>query len=355
MTVFKQKDFSKIKSIGKYIKNHPILPLSAASLGVGLANYTTNTKRRKEGLEQHKEQVRVLKELSSNITKNSEALREVNSALKKNNLKTDPRGEIYLNQRGIQRIKKIRFPLFKEKDYSIQEGGFKGQKISPKKGSIGVGAGIGAGVGSGFGLLSTSSNPVANNSSVIAISALIGAGVGAVAVWLSNIARESIFNTGLATKANSYTLIKSLESIYLPKEGTIEDSVTTTTTENNITHTRTVKSTTPKSNISPVGTLFSVDNDPKKHVVNILLRGNVMSILVNKPSTVELQKINGILDNYCRHYKLADYTATKLESNIYLVEVNIVDNTEATLVNKFIESGLKVNVLTTDRFGIKNM
>lgn len=350
MAVFKQKKFSKtktIKTVGKYIKDHPILPVSTASLGVGLANYATNTKRRKESIEQHKEQIKAFKELNNNITKNSEALREVNSALKDNTIKL--RKDFNINQR-----RKRSFLIFKKKDFSIQDGGFRGNKISPKKDSIGVGAGIGAVVGAGFGLVSAKSNPMAKNTTVIAIGSILGAGVGALATWLNNVARESIFNLGLSTKANSYTLIKQLESYYLPEEETVEKSTTTTSVNNNITKTNTIKTSSVKSSVSPVGTLFSVDNDPKKHVVNVLLRGNVMSILINKPNSIELKLLNRILDNYCSKYKLADYSATKLESNIYLVEVNIVSNTEASLVNKMIDVELKVNILTTDRFGIKN-
>ena len=46
MINFRHKEFSKKKIVSstiKYVKDHPILPLSAASLGVGVANYKTNT------------------------------------------------------------------------------------------------------------------------------------------------------------------------------------------------------------------------------------------------------------------------------------------------------------------------
>ena len=87
-----------------------------------------------------------------------------------------------------------------------------------------------------------------------------------------------------------------------------------------------------------------------------MLRGNVMAMLLNKPTTYELNKCNNILDNYCKNFKNADYTASKLDKNIYLVEINIVDyiSTGMELVLGFIKSGFKVNILTTNRFGIKN-
>lgn len=328
MVTFKLKNFSKIKSLkstGKFIKDHPVLPISTASLGISVANYKTNNKRRAEGEKQHKEQIKALKQLNSNILRNSEALIAVNSALKdkNNNLSTKvvtvPNSEKNNKGRGLKSM------LFRkrEKQYSIQDGGYKGRKVEPKKNSVGVGAGI-------------------------------GAGVGALAVWLNNVAKESIFNLGLATKANSYTLIKKLESIYSPEEKEVIEESRTEYTSSNTTHTTTIKRSTPKSNVSPVGTLFNVDSDPKKHVINLLLRGNVMLILLYKPNNSELSNMNRVLDSYCSRYKLADYSSTKVESGVYLVEVNIVDGTEANLVRNMIESGMKVNILTTDRFGIKN-
>ena len=51
---------------------------------------------------------------------------------------------------------------------------------------------------------------------------------------------------------------------------------------------------------------------------------------------------------------MADYTSEKLSAGMYLVEVNIVQGAERRIVIGLIQSGLKVNILTTDRFGIKN-
>lgn len=362
MVIFKLKNFSKVKSLksaGKFLKDHPVLPISAASLGISVANYRTNNKRREEGVEQHKEQIKTLKQLNNNILKNSEALNAVNSALKDNTNNLSARSlnmalipQTTAEKRGQSR-RGIR-SLFrkKERQYSIQDGGFKGRKIEPKKSSVGVGAGVGAAAGTVVGLAMSNNNPATKGA--VAFGAIIGAGVGALAVWLNNVAKESIFNLGLATRANSYTLIKKLEAIYSPEEKEVVEESKTTTTNNNTTHTTVVRKSSPKSNVSPVGMLFNIDSDPKKHVVNLLLRGNVMLILLYKPNNLELSKMNHILDGYCSRYKLADYSSTKIESGVYLVEVNIVDNSEASLVRGIIESGMKVNILTTDRFGIKN-
>lgn len=349
MITFRQNLYSKkkaLKSVGKYVLDHPLIPVSTASLGVGIANYRVNTKRRNEGLEQHREQVKALKELNTNIVKNSEALGAVNKALEKHPVQ---RTEQYPT------INKRPFTLFRKK-FSIQDGGFKGRKVAPKKSKISTGAGIGAVIGTGVGLSTAYGNPAAKNTTVATIGAILGAGVGALVTWLNNIAADSIFNSGLATRANSYTLIKGLEDIYMPnEEEEIVNEEKVINRNGNVINTKVVKKTTlPKKTISPIGTLFTIDNDPKKHIVNILLRGNVLLALLNKPNKIELTKLNSIFDNYCENYKLADYTATKLDSNIYLVEVNVVESTIVSLVKTIIDSGLKVNILTTDRFGIKN-
>lgn len=332
------------KKVLIYLKDHPILPLSAASLGVGIANYKTNTKRQKESIQQHKEQLEALTKLSKNISKNSESLNELNKNLEKES------GDIDTKRKSI-------FGKLLNKDFSIQDGGFKGRKLSPEKSSVGTGAVVGGALGAGVGAFLGHEQKESGSFALVA--GLFGAGIGALAVWLNNIANESYFNLGLSTRANSYTLIKGLERIYIPEEDEVEESTETTTYDKDV-FGRRVKSTTKvtksprKSSVSPIGTLFSVDSDPKRCTINLLLRGNVLVMLVTKPSNLELTKINNVLDKYCRKFKMADYSSKTIEKNTYLVEVNIVQNQEAYLVSDLINSGLKVNILTTDKFGIKN-
>ena len=332
------------KKVLTYLKDHPILPLSAASLGVGIANYKTNTKRQKESIQQHKEQLEALTRLSKNISKNSESLNELNKNLEKESRDTD------IKRKSI-------FGKLLNKDFSIQDGGFKGRKLPPEKSSVGTGAVVGGALGAGVGAFL--GHEQKESGSFALVGGLFGAGIGALAVWLNNIANESYFNLGLSTRANSYTLIKGLERIYIPEEDEVEESTETTTYDKDI-FGRRVKSTTKvtksprKSSVSPIGTLFSVDSDPKRCTINLLLRGNVLVMLVTKPSNLELTKINNVLDKYCRKFKMADYSSKTIEKNTYLVEVNIVQNQEAYLVSDLINSGLKVNILTTDKFGIKN-
>ena len=366
---FREKNFSKIREgrkILKYLKDHPVLPISAASLGIGIANYKTNTKRQKESVQQHKEQLKALEKLSGNISENSKYLNTLRDSIieNSNNIKQYRvnQGENYLNQKDVlpEKKKKVRKSIFGKllnKDFSIQDGGFKGRKLSPEKSSVGTGAVVGGAFGAGIGAFLGHEQKESGSFALVA--GLFGAGIGALAVWLNNIANESYFNLGLSTRANSYTLIKGLERIYIPEEDEVEESTETTTYDKDI-FGRRVKSTTKvtksprKSSVSPIGTLFSVDSDPKRCTINLLLRGNVLVMLVTKPSNLELTKINNVLDKYCRKFKMADYSSKTIEKNTYLVEVNIVQNQEAYLVSDLINSGLKVNILTTDKFGIKN-
>lgn len=366
MKKFKQKNFSKLKVLkqtGEYLVKHPTLPISLAALGISGANYRANKKRQEEGKEYQEAHLNAIKELNSNIVNNIDALNTVKEALSENSEKltnsSNNRGNAEKHPLYFIRKRIFLKPKGKEdeKKYSIQDGGFKGRKVAPKKSNVLIGTGVGAAMGAGYGLAlsfgQTNNNGHGSRGLFASIGALIGAGVGSLAVWLNNIAKESIFNTELSNRANSYTLIKYLEDYYMPKEDD-EESVTMTTREGNTTISRTRKIMPKKSIISPVGTLFNIDSDPKKHIINVILRGNVLVMLLNNPTKMELGKCNIILDNYCRDYKNADYSASQLAKNVFLVEVKIVTDTEGDLVRKFIDSGLKVNILTTDRFGINN-
>lgn len=368
MAKFKQKKFSKkldvVKKSGKYLIDHPILPVSTTALGINIANYKTNKRRTEEGKEYQEAQLQAMKDLNENITKNNEALLIVKDALGENSKRlSERRNEEYKKPISKKRKKNILSAIFRpkeeEKDYSIQEGGFKGRKVEPQKANVFKGASVGTVIGAGVGLIPTLGMGTDSKTKMISagIGALVGSGLGALTTWLDNVARKSVYNTGLETKANSYDLVVALEDYYTPDpEDEEEEVITTTENYRGIRVQRTTKTKTreKKSQISPIGMLFNIDADPKKHVINLLLRGNVMVILINKPTNTELSKCNIILDNYCKKYRFADYSAEKLGKDAYLVEVNIVKNSSDEIVIDLIDSGLKVNILTTDRFGYKN-
>lgn len=344
---FRQKYFSKTKGIIKYIKDHPILPISTASLGVGVANYATNTARMRENREFNKAQLSELENLNNSIAINTKTAKLLREALDRNT------GVLVLKK--TRKNKNILFKK-KEKDFSIQSGGFKGRKVEPSGGGYLTGTAVGAGLGAVVGIgLSHPSNPRSFTGAVATVGALLGAGIGAVVTWLSNTAERSIFNSGLSHRANSYTIIKGLENYYAPKENdSIVEEEEVTQQYRNIKHTVRTSTKPRKSLISPVGTLFSVDSDPKKHTVNLLLRCNVLVMLIIKPTNMELTKLNNVLDSYCKSFKAADYTSQRVDKDSYLVELKVVSGAEINPLINIINSGIKINILTTDRFGIKN-
>lgn len=353
MIRFKQRFFSKkgiLKKTVDYVKDHPILPISAASLGIGVANYKTNTKRQKEGVEQHKEQLKALNSLNNNITKNNEALAKLDLILKENNKVLEKTSKTSTPEKRSRSI----LTIFKRKNYSIESGGFKGRKVEPSPSSVSKGALVGGSIGALAGTVVGHSSSTGDTGIFALIGAGFGAGIGAFVTWMSNVANKSIFNSGLSNRANSYTLCNYLDKYYREPEVSEEEIESSNKQLGNKQITTIRKISKSNTSINPVGTLYNIDSDPNKYVVNILLRGNVMVMLINKPTTFELKKLNIVLDNYCSSYKLADYTSEKLGKDMYLVEINIVNNTEGTFIVNLINSGIKVNILTTDRFGIKN-
>lgn len=85
MIIYREKAYSK-KGLGKaasYFKKHPILPLSAASLGVASANYALNTRKSEEDLELQKKQLRAMENLTDALTDTTSALEREERARKK--------------------------------------------------------------------------------------------------------------------------------------------------------------------------------------------------------------------------------------------------------------------------------
>jgi protein involved in polysaccharide export with SLBB domain len=95
MVKFKQKNFSKklevVKKAGKYLIDHPILPVSTTALGINIANYRTNKRRTEEGKEYQEAQLQAMKDLNENITRNNEALLIVKDALGENSKRLSER------------------------------------------------------------------------------------------------------------------------------------------------------------------------------------------------------------------------------------------------------------------------
>jgi hypothetical protein len=241
---------------------------------------------------------------------------------------------------------------FRLKRFSIEDGGYSGNKRTVASGGIGKAAAIGGGLSALVGGLATR-----NIGGALGFGA-IGAGVSALFKYLSNVADESSFNKSLSSSCNSYKIIEAIEDEFNVNElDPEEDEVTTSSTETDengravtVTRRRMHKK---KQTLSPKDLMYSVDGDPNKHVISMLLQGNVLAVYINDPNSRELSMLNNILDNYCYQYRNADYSSHLAGKNKYVVDIKIIDGTESVVPLTLIKSGFKLNVLTGGKLGIQ--
>jgi len=59
-----------------------------------------------------------------------------------------------------------------------------------------------------------------------------------------------------------------------------------------------------------------------------------------------VNKMNVILNNYCKTYKEADYSSVLVNNySQYIIELNVIDDTENFLVYSFLKNNLKINII----------
>lgn len=249
---------------------------------------------------------------------------------------------------------------FRQKDFSIQEGRYTGSKRTPRKGGY-LGSAVTTGLaGAGFGALTGLANEGSGRDigTCAIIGGLVGAGFGAFCRWMANIADNSEFNLGRSHNCNSYLLIQAIEDTFNPRnQGDDWENSEVTVQERDergriITRTRRNVSDRRK-NIEPENVLYEVDGNPNNSVLSLLYQGNVLVIYVNKPNIRELRTLDYILDGYCRSYKEADYLAYQTkDKKSYVIELDVIENTEDTLMEEIINNGFKPNIITKSRLGI---
>lgn len=340
MIKFRQKNYtgstkSTVKVVKKFISDHPVIPISTLGVGISGTNLAVNASRQKEAREYQEKQLRAMNNLTTALTDVDKSLKET-----KRVEKPEPKSV----EKKID-LKKFRL-------FSIEDGGYKGDKRVPGKGGYLGGTLAGSAVGAGLGgVLAMGTNSGIGKAALIG--SVIGAGVGALATWLNNLADKSIFNTGKSTNANSYNLVQGIEDHY--KESSPDEEETTITSTETTENGRTVSrshrvQTNKRETVSPKGIVYEIDADPKKYSISVLYRGNVLMMYVNGLSRQELGSLNNILDHYCHSYKNADYLSNKVSKNVYVVEVCVIKGTENDIVMKMIESGFKINILTGNKF-----
>lgn len=160
MIKFTEKAFSKkirkvLKNTGKYIKNHPLLPLSTVTATVSTANLVTNKNRDKKDREYQEKQLIAMEKLTRSLDNNSKTISSSSSKLAAPNSEN--------NSSSVLRKKIILFSLKEDVingamigaglGYGLTRSPFKnssdnkGKSIPDWKISL-IGAGLGAIVGS---------------------------------------------------------------------------------------------------------------------------------------------------------------------------------------------------------------
>lgn len=227
---------------------------------------------------------------------------------------------------------------FFRKNFSIEDGGYSGNKRRVLSGGYGSAMLAGGGIGTVIGSITP---PGA------VVGATIGAGIGAWFNWLANIADESKFNTKISTSCNSYKIVKAIEDEYNSYDSEEDISSTVTTTSDG----RKIISTKRKqSNKNPIPTrelLYDIDKDPKKFAISMMQQGSVLVIYLNDLNKMELSIVNEILDSYCFNYKNADYSSHRCGKNSYVIDLKVLDGAEGLIPLSLIENGFKINILTS--------
>lgn len=328
MYTFKRKIFGTTGNL-KYI------PL--ASLGVSTTALGVSLQRNKQAERLGKQQQELTKKQLDAMNKLNNTLGVVNDSFQH----FRP-----VQQQVVQQPQQQKKKGFFRRLFSVEAGGYKGNKRNLQSASItkaaalsgAAGGGIGAVAGAGFGAVA---------------GAATGAALGAFSAWMWNIADKSSFNSGVSRNANSYNLVQVIENHYNRGDETIETSTTTSTTLSD----GTVISTTNKNGstrpgMTPKGVVYDIDENPNKYVISLLYRGNVLVMYINNPSRQELTSLNQVLDKYCYTYKNADYSSEQIRKNTYCVEVFVVEGAEENIAMSLITSGFKLNIITGNRFRV---
>lgn len=233
------------------------------------------------------------------------------------------------------------------KRFSIEDGGYSGNKRKTASGGYGSAMLIGGGLGAVAGGLSAPV-PVAGGAALIG--GVVGAGLGAWFNWLSNVADESEFNTDITTSCNSHKIIQAIEDYYSPDDPDEDErTVSSSTTLSDgrvVTSTRRVMNK-KKEVISPSGLLYEIDKDPKKFVISMMLQGSVLVLYLNDLTKRELSIVNNILDSYCYNYRNADYSSQRCGKNSYVVDIKMLHDAEGAIPISLMKNGFKINILTS--------
>lgn len=89
----------------------------------------------------------------------------------------------------------------------------------------------------------------------------------------------------------------------------------------------------------------SINQDPRKSIVNLLYSNGILEILFVNPRPNEISKIDKVLDEYSSKYEDTGYIATQPAHSIFHVEIKLKEGTESEVPEMLREEGFKINVL----------
>ena len=378
------------KRLGDQLKNDPLKATAAgasvAGLGVASINLAYNRNRTHNAKKYQEDQLNAMNRLTDAMTKvnaSTQHSTETQKHLLSELQKKEQQGQRQIPGNAQQQITNHEndgfFASFRPKNFSIEDGSYKGDKRTTFKPSA-IGTGVGGAVGAGIGALIAHGNrPNANYGKGMIIGAAVGASVTELLQLLYKVADESAFHTP-ESKLSTIHLLQVIEDHYHVNayEETREEEAEIGYEDADIyAH---GKATNPRTDINDLNARsrgkssvttyhkeryivpYSVDDSPKKSTVNITLRFGVLVMYINNPIRQELQIMNNALDDYCHYFENANYISRTVSKNCYLVELQVVGNEIPylyTLVQKVIApmlwGSIKVNFITDNAILSKGM
>jgi hypothetical protein len=229
--------------------------------------------------------------------------------------------------------------------FSIQSGGYAGDKRIPMHGGKTKWGLIGAGIGSVIGVLNILTDKTHGKKSIPIFLGGIGAStaIGALLKWILNGLDQSVFNSKL-TAGSAYKLIDTLDAYILGTES--DTTVKTTNTDDNGNSTEVSTTSHSRKKHKLEGLVYDIDGNPDKYMINILYDGTTMILTLNNPSKSLLSYLNDDLDSYCHNYKYMDYRSKLIGKNKYIVEIKTARDTAIGIPYNLYTYGYKFNIIT---------
>lgn len=178
----------------------------------------------------------------------------------------------------------------KIKRFSLEEGGFKGEKFSAgqtymRQGLVAtaLGAGVGAAIGRGRG-------------------ALIGSGIGAIAGLITAALTRSCFNRKPQENITTKNLLKEFQKTIDIIEDAKKNGARVYDTEE-----------------------YDIDADPSRFDVSVKANEDSIVMYIRPLRKEEIKEVSKVLDYYCEFAKNNDYVAEQTKDGGWIVTMKLVN------------------------------